>query len=85
MQTKVRLANVLKKNGLSILTERALKGQYDDYESQSPTPQINLVNDLMKAERPDLARRVINGEFDGNKEEAEIWFNKEGRKLLFEK
>lgn len=81
--TKVRLASALEAAGLTHLAEAARRGEWDDYESESATPKIELVRALRLAPgqaAAELARRVMAGEFDNTKEEAEAWF--EGRKLF---
>ena len=82
MKTKEKLAQVLHASGLFDMEVRARRGEYDDYESDSATPIIDLVNVLNAKGHSDLARRVMNGEFDGTKEEAEEWFEKEGKSEL---
>lgn len=65
--------------------ERAARaGRYDDYEGETATPIIDLVNDLKAAGEHDLAKRAINGEFDATKEEAEAWYEREGKHLVRE-
>lgn len=73
MKTKERLAQVLHANGLFELERRASAGEYDDFESESATPQVDLYQALVAARRPDLAKRVVDGEWDGTPEEAEAW------------
>lgn len=71
--TKERLAQVLHAAGLFDMEREAREGRYDDYESWSATPIIDLVATLRLADREDLAQRAINGEWDGTKKEAEQW------------
>lgn len=82
MSTKERLAEVLERAGLVTLAERARAGRFDDYESNSVTPIRDLVAALQNAGREDLARRAMNGEWDASKEEAESWYQREGRRLF---
>lgn len=76
MKTKERLAKVLTEAGLHDLALRAADGLYDDYESSSATPILDLVTDLLRAGRSDLAARAKHGEWDGTPEEAEAWIRK---------
>lgn len=71
--TTERLARVLREAGLGDMADAALRGRYDDYKSESPTPELDLHRDLMRAGRPDLAARVVAGEWDATREEAEAW------------
>jgi len=84
MRTKERLEEVLRAAGLHEMAAKALLGGYDDFETTSPTPIIDLVRDLKAADRPDLAQRAIDGEWDSTPEEADEWFEREGRSLLEE-
>jgi hypothetical protein len=50
-------------------------------------PLINLVHRLGELATPEaaaLAERVKDGEFDGTQEEADAWFEREGRHLFGE-
>lgn len=80
--TKARLADALDDAGLLELARQASEGRFDDFESESATPIVDLVRCLEAAGRKDLADRARAGEFDGTREEAEAWFEREGRKLL---
>jgi len=71
--TKERLAQVLYTAGLHDLERAARAGQYDDYESKSLTPIHDLVADLLRARRKDLAQRAASGEWDGTDAEARRW------------
>ena len=71
--TKNRLARALMEAGLPGMAEKAINGMYDDFESMSATPKIDLVRHLKMACKPNLATRAMNGEFDSTKEEAETW------------
>src|SRR5262245_1387814 len=53
---------------------RARNGVYDDFKSESATPQTDLIYDLKKAGATDLIKRVMNDEFAGTREEGEAWF-----------
>jgi len=83
--TKDRLAAALREIGLSELADEAARGLYDDYESPMPFPLINLVHRLGEAGTPEakaLAGRVKDGDFDGTKEEADAWFEREGKAIF---
>jgi hypothetical protein len=79
LPTKEKLARALEATGnkrLKHMIKRAREGFYDDYESPDPLVNIHmLVNDLLAYGETELAKRAINGEFDGTKEEAERWRN----------
>lgn len=81
MKTKERLAEVLEREGLKEMAEKARQGYYDDYESMLATPITQLVIDLTLAGKKELAGRAKNGEFDCTLEESREWFNKIGRHL----
>ena len=80
--TKERLAQVLHAEGLFDMEKAARAARYDDYESESATPIVDLVRDLRSAGKDDLAKRAMDGEFDASKEEAEAWYQREGKNLL---
>lgn len=82
MKTKERLAGVLSKAGLANLAADALRGRFDDYESDSATPIVDLVSRLRASGREDLAQRAIGGEWDGTREEAQQWYEREGRAAI---
>lgn len=86
ISTKQRLADAIRdaKPDAVELIEAALRGDFDDFESFSPTPQIDLVEALTKAGLHELAIRVREGEFDGTQAEAEAWFAAEGKALMNE-
>lgn len=46
------------------IAAQAQKGYYHDFESPLATPKIQLVSDLRGVGLQDLAKRVIDGEFD---------------------
>jgi hypothetical protein len=80
--TKEKLAQVLHAAGLFEMEKAARAGRYDDYEGETATPIVDLVNDLKAVGQHDLAKRAMNGEWDGTKEEAEAWYQREGKDLL---
>lgn len=89
LPTKERLAQELEKlppvNGLERLVKRARAGMYDDYDSPLAMPQMQLVEDLRKIGQEGFVQRVVNGEFDGTREEAEAWAKgPEGREVFLE-
>jgi hypothetical protein len=86
MKTTERLAKVLEENGCPAdMVQRARGGYYDDFESPLDTPILQLVTDLRALHKHALAKRAIAGEFDGSKEEADAWMQREGWGLLMEK
>jgi hypothetical protein len=90
--TKLRLA--LRLQAVSEdLAKRAENGEFSDFESQYATPKINLYKELMRIKSTSgnlkrvhdayvLAQEVKNGLWDETKEEAEAWFQREGKDLL---
>ncbi len=72
-RTKTRLARVLRAEGLDRMADLAAKGRYDDFESESATPCIDLNRDLTACGRGDLAARARDGEWDGTPEESQAW------------
>ena len=75
MTTRERLAAALEEAGApKEMAERARGGDYDDFESPRVTPMVDLVKDLRRLGMEAMARRAMNGEFDGTREEAETWF-----------
>ena len=83
MRTKEKLTRALMEaNAPAAMVERARAGYYDDYESPCATPIANLVRELQANGLGDLAKRAVNGEFDASREEAEEWFQREGKDLL---
>lgn len=64
---------------------RARRGYYHAYLSPLATPAIQLVADLRAAGHEPMARRVIDGEFDESKAEADAWMvSPEGREAFAE-
>jgi hypothetical protein len=77
--TKERLAAALKEAGLDLLAEKAAAGDYDELESDSALPLIDLACDLAVAmvngnrAAAALRQRMIAGEFDATDEEWDAW------------
>lgn len=74
--TKERLARALADADLPALAIRALRGAFDDFESESATPAQDLVVALQRAggvAALELLERVSRGEFDTTTAEAEAW------------
>lgn len=88
--TKEKLAQQLHSLGLLELEKRCRAGEFSDFESDYPLPKLHLVDQLKKIyDNPPypepvyrLAQAVMAGEWDDTKEEAEAWFEKEGKDLL---
>lgn len=72
--TSERLAQVLESHGLHDMAKRARECYYDDFQSPLATPIAQLVLDLFTAKQEELAKRAMNGEWDGTKEEGELWW-----------
>jgi hypothetical protein len=91
--TKMRLAIRLQSVSPD-LAKRAETGEFSDFENQEhATPKVKLVAELRGiarnstnvkriAEATAIAREVMDGQWDDTKEEAEAWFQREGKDLL---
>lgn len=77
MRTKEKLALVLAAEGMPDLAALARAGRFDDFESESATPCVDLYNEFIRRKRKDLAQRVANGEWDSTAEESEAWARSE--------
>lgn len=89
MATKEKLAQELEKlspfDGQDRLVKRARAGMYDDFDSPLDMPQMSLVEDLRKCGQMAMVQRVIHGDFDSTKEEADAWAaSPEGRSIFQE-
>lgn len=74
MKTTERLAVALEEVGAPPeMIRRARDGFYDDYKSPLAMPQTMLLAHCNAYRLPGMARRVVEGEFDGTKEESEEW------------
>lgn len=83
MSTRERLTQTLEASGASEeMIKNARLGMYDDFISPLPNPIMHLVSDLREEGLHDLAQRAIDGEFDASKEEADTWFQSEGKDLI---
>jgi hypothetical protein len=81
--TTEKLALALEKiNAPAEMIRAARAGRYDDFKSESTTPILDLMRDLKKIGALGLATRALKGEFDATKEEADAWYEKEGRHVL---
>lgn len=67
---------------LNDMIKKAREGYYSDYDSPIATPCIQLVIDLTEIEAYDIADRAKEGEFDATKEEADDWYNREGKHIM---
>jgi hypothetical protein len=77
MYTKDRLAEELVRIGApDLMVERARGGKYDDFLSDLAMPIYQLCAELVDLggnAAIALRDRVMNGEFDSSREEAEAW------------
>jgi len=67
------LANANHDPELMPMIRRARAGYYDDYESSLAIPCMQLVGDFRKLGYEGMARKAINGMWDGTKAESEAW------------
>lgn len=72
--TTERLAQALEAaNAPKAMVTAARAGCYDDFQSESPTPIMDLVRDAKAAGLHGIARRAMDGDFDATREESEAW------------
>lgn len=75
-------------SGIDQLIINARNGDYSDYDStKHELPQIEFVNQWNALGLPtkttdSIAYRMTQGEFDATKEEADAWFEREGRDIV---
>jgi hypothetical protein len=82
MQTKDRLAQALREAGYNDLADRAATGEFDDYLSPHPLPQIVLMRELSTRENATgIRKRIIAGEWDATTQESDEWWEREGKAL----
>lgn len=83
MTTTERLACALEAAGApKVMVTAARAGCYDDFQSESATPIMDLVRDLRAAGLYPLAERAMGGEFDSAPDEAEEWAAANLRRIL---
>ena len=51
---------------------RAREGAYHDFKSELPAPKVQCVEDLRRGGYKELAKRVIDGEFDEPADDTDI-------------
>lgn len=74
LPTSERLARALREAGAPPpMIIAARDGHYDDYRSPLAMPLTQLVADCRAIGLHELVGRVIAGEFDATKEEADAW------------
>ena len=78
MKTTEKLAQALHSVGLFKMEALARAGRYDDFESKSATPCVDLVSALRNEGQDELAQRAKDGEWDCTEEEGEEWFKRSG-------
>lgn len=81
MHTKDKLAAALRAILQEELAVRAENGEFDDFESDSPTPISDLAMELAAlgtSEALDLRVRVVDGEFDATAEDDDAWSQSPG-------
>lgn len=66
MNAKERLTAALTEAGApEYMVQDARHGRYADFESDRATPIMDLVRDARMLGLDDIAKRAMNGEFDG--------------------
>jgi len=80
LPTKERLAHEIDAvarrygdEGLVAMARRAREGYYDDYESPLAMPCVKLVEDFRFLGYEGMARKAMDGRWDGSREEGEAW------------
>jgi len=82
--TKERLARAMEEALCPVqMIASARAGLYDDFESNLALPTMHLVAELRAIGQHALVARVIDGEFDGTKEEADAWAASEDGQATF--
>jgi hypothetical protein len=72
--TTERLARDLEAAGApAIMIVRARAGYYDDYKSPLAFPETQLLTDARAAGLEDIAQGVMDGRWDGTREESDAW------------
>jgi hypothetical protein len=90
--TKLKLAIRLQELD-SELAKRAESGEWSDFEIPHAVPKIELYGILSQIYKHttnlkrgklarEIAQEVVNGKWDETKEEAEAWYEKEGKDLI---
>ena len=83
MKTKERLTQDLEKaNAPAKMIEWARNGFYDDYESPIAFPIQQLAADAKSVGLDDIAKKAMNGEYDGTEQESLDWMKNEGYRYL---
>lgn len=57
------------------LCDRAAQGEFDDLQSFHAFPKLALLHELRQLKMEDFAARVIAGEFDTSRADAQHWIN----------
>jgi hypothetical protein len=67
MSAKEKLTEALMRANAPVeMVKDASRGRYDDFESDSATPIMDLVRDSRAAGLDDIAQRAMNGDFDAD-------------------
>lgn len=66
------------------MMRKAQSGQYNDYESDSSHPIMDLVRDATVYDLHDIVVQAKNGKYDGTKAESDAWMEREGKDLFKE-
>jgi len=83
MTTKEKLTqDLIKAQAPTKMIEWARNGFYDDYETVIPFPIQQLVADAESAGLKEIAQKARNGEYDATQEEANEWFQREGKRYI---
>jgi len=88
MHTKDRLAKELELINQPEMAAKAREGYYDDFLSPLDMPMSQLLEDLMRTGHGaaiKLRERVMTGEFDATREEANAWADSPEGKAMFNK
>jgi len=64
------------------MLRKAREGAYNDYQSDSATPIIDLVRDATVWNLPTIVAQAKDGKYDGTREEGDAWMQREGKDML---
>ena len=80
--TQILLDDLKKYHAPSFIIAKAIREEYNDFLSPSPTPIMDLVHDAFAANLPKIMEYAMEGKYDATKYEADEWMQREGKHLL---
>jgi hypothetical protein len=82
--TDILLEDLIATKAPAFMLRKARDGQYNDYQSDSAHPIIDLVRDATTWNLHTIVEQAKAGKYDGTQEESEAWFQREGKDMLEE-